>query len=196
MNMWIRYLAFAFFAAVLTFSSANADTYDVDPDHTRIGFAVKHMVISEVRGEFLKFSGSFELDDKGSLTGISAKIEMASLNTRVEKRDNHLRSPDFFDVKKYPLMTFVSKKVTHKGNKYSVIGDLTIKKVTKSVTLTGELLGRVVGFMGEHRAGFKAEVKINRKDFGVSFHKILETGGLVVGDEVKIILDVEGVKRK
>ncbi len=193
--MKIRYVALAFFAFVITVTPAMAASYDLDAAHTRIGFAVRHMVISEVRGEFLKFSGGFDLDDKGALTNIKATVDIASINTRVEKRDKHLRSPDFFDAKAYPTMTFVSKKVTHKGNKYTIVGDLTIKKVTREMTLTGELLGRVVGFKGEHRAGFKGEGSLNRKDYGINFHALLEVGGMVVGDTVTILLDVEGIRK-
>ncbi|MGK7346088.1 MAG: YceI family protein [Candidatus Nitrospinota bacterium M3_3B_026] len=189
-NALILFLA-AFFLPL----PAQAATYDVDPAHTRLGFAVKHMVISTVRGEFQKFSGVFEMNDDGALTGAEASVDVASLNTRDEKRDNHLRSPDFFDVEKFPEMKFVAKEITRDGNGYTVKGDLTIKDVTRTITLTGEKLGEAVDPWGAHRAGFHAEGKINRKDFNVNFHKLLETGGLVVGDEVTIELDIEGVKR-
>ena len=184
------------FYVAVAFAPAGAATYDIDPSHTRIGFAVKHMVISVVKGEFQKFSGTFELDEAGVLTGAEAAIDTASVYTRDKKRDDHLRSPDFFDAENHPKITFVSKRITNKGNKYTVIGDLTIRGVTKSIILTGEKLGEATDPWGNHRAGFQAEGKINRKDFGVSFHKVLETGGFVVGDEVTLSLDVEGIKRK
>lgn len=194
--MVYRALVLSALSAILFFGQAPAATYDVDPAHTRIGFAVKHMVISVVRGEFQKFSGTFDINDNGVLTATEATIDVASLNTREEKRDNHLRSPDFFDAENHPEMKFVATKITGKDNKYTVFGDLTIRGVTKPVVLTGEKLGEATDPWGNQRAGFHAEGQINRKDFGVNFHKVLETGGLVVADEVTIELDVEGVKRK
>ena len=121
---------------------------------------------------------------------------MASINTGVQKRDDHLRSPDFFNVKQFPVMSFTSKKISNNGSRYTVTGDLKIKNTTKTVTLTGEMLGKIKDPYGNTRAGFHAEGKINRKDFGVNFHAVLEAGGLVVGDEVKIVLDVEGIMQK
>ncbi len=191
-----RRVIVSLFAVLFLAPPVLAATYDLDPAHTRIGFSAKHMVISNVSGKFDKFTGSFEIDDKGKLIKVSATVRVASLNTGVEKRDNHLRSPDFFDVKKFPTMTFVSKRISGKSSKYTVVGDLTIKGVTKTVILSGEMLGRVVDFDGNHRAGFHAEGKINRKDFGVNFSAVLETGGLVVSDEIKITLDIEGIMRK
>jgi polyisoprenoid-binding protein YceI len=170
-----------------------ANTFVLDDTHTRIGFAVKHMVISSVQGDFKKFSGRFVLDNKNVLTSVDVTIDVKSIDTAVEKRDNHLRSPDFFDVATYPEMSFKSTEISHKGNSYTVIGDLTIKGVTKHVALTGELLGVIKDPWGMTRAGFHATGKINRQDFGINFSQVLETGGLLVGDEVKIILDVEGI---
>lgn len=178
-------------------ASANAETFDVDPVHSRIGFAVKHMVVSTVQGEFGKFQGTFELDGKDSLVKTEATIAIASINTREEKRDAHLKSPDFFDAAMFPEMKFVSRKVSGKKSRYSVIGDLTIKGVTKPVALSGNMNGPIKDMEGVKRVGFRAEGKINRKDYGVSFHKALETGGgLVVDDEVQIILDIEGTPKK
>ncbi len=188
------------FALLLTVAVATPavadDLYNLDNTHTRVGFSVTHMVISSVKGDFTKYSGEFTLGDKGVLTHVEASIDVASVNTGVEKRDNHLRSADFFDAKKFPNITFISKKISASGNNYTVEGDLTIKDVTKSIVLTGELLGTVKDPWGNFRAGFHAEGNINRKDFNVSFHKALEAGGLVVSDEVKIILDVEGIRAK
>jgi len=191
----LRYLSASLFAFIVFAAPAFAKTYDLDPAHTTIGFSARHMVISHVAGKFSKFTGSFDMDDKGVLKSATATMEVASISTGVAKRDKHLKSPDFFDAAKFPKITFVSKKITHKGNDYTVIGEMTIKNVTKSVTLKGELMGTAVGFGGEHRAGFHAEGKINRKDFGVNFNAMLETGGLVVSDEVKIVLDIEGIMK-
>ncbi len=192
----MRHLIISLIATIFLAAPGYGATYDVDPTHTTLGFSVRHMVVSNVQGGFDKFTGEFDMNDKGELVKFSAKVEVASVNTRLEKRDNHLRSSDFFDVEKFPEMTFVSTKVTANGNNYTAEGDLTIKDVTKPVTLTGELLGMVKDPMGDHRVGFQAEGNINRQDFNVSFNQLLETGGLIVGDEVKIILNVEGIKRK
>lgn len=192
----LRSIVLSLFTLIVFALPAFADTYDLDPAHTTISFSAKHMVISNVTGKFEKFSGSFDIDEKGALKKANATMQVASINSGVEKRDNHLKSPDFFDAKKFPTITFVSLLVTHKGNNYTMIGDMTIKNVTKRVTLTGEFFGTAVGFKGERRAGFHAEGKINRKDYGVSFAAILEAGGMVVSDEIKIILDIEGIKRK
>jgi polyisoprenoid-binding protein YceI len=175
---------------------ARAETFDIDPAHSRIGFAVKHMVVSTVQGEFGKFQGTFELDDKDGLAKAEATIDIASVNTRDEKRDTHLKSPDFFDAAMFPEMKFVSHKVAGKKGKYTVIGKLTIKGVTKPVALAGHMAGPIKDPMGNKRVGFRAEGKINRKDYGISFHKLLEGGGFVVGDDVEIILDVEGTPKK
>lgn len=183
----------AFFLA----GPVNAETFDVDPAHSRIGFAVKHMVVSAVQGEFGKFQGTFDLDDKDSLVKAEATIDIVSINTREEKRDAHLKSPDFFDITMFPDMKFVSRKVSGKKGKYSVIGDLTIKGVTKPVALSAQMNGPIKDMQGLKRVGFRAEGKINRKDYGINFHKVLEVGGgLVVDDEVQIILDIEGTPKK
>jgi len=184
-------------AAVVLFAPfARAESFVLDAAHTRIGFGVKHMVVSNVQGEFQKFSGSFELDAKNNLASAEATADIASINTRDVKRDTHLKSPDFFDAAKFPEMKFVSKKVmAGDGGRYTVIGDLTIKSTTKSIILTGEMFGPIKGMMGETRVGFHAEGKINRKDFGVNFHKALDSGGLVVDDNVNITLDIEGTPK-
>jgi len=183
-------------SALMYASPALAGVYDVDPDHTSIGFSVKHMVVSNVKGVFDKVTGTFTLDDKDQLTGAEASIDAASVNTRNQKRDDHLRSPDFFDVAKFPQVTFKAAAIKAHQVHYMVTGDLTIKGVTKPVKLTGEMVGKVKDPYGNTRAGFTAKGKINRKDFGVNFNALLETGGLVVGDEVDLLLEIEGIERK
>jgi polyisoprenoid-binding protein YceI len=175
---------------------AHAETFDIDTAHSRIGFAVKHMVVSTVQGEFGKFQGTFELDGKDGLAKAEASIDIASVNTRDEKRDTHLKSPDFFDAAMFPEMKFVSHKIAGKKGKYTVIGELTIKGVTKPVALMGHMDGPIKDMQGNKRVGFRAEGKINRKDYGISFHKLLEGGGLVVANEVELILDIEGTPKK
>ena len=182
--------------AYLLASGAQAAVYDVDPSHTSIGFSVKHMVISNVKGVFDKYTGSFELDAKDSLVSASATIDAASINTREPKRDEHLRSPDFFDVAKFPNIVFTIKGIKAHQIHYMVDGELTIKGITKPVKLMGEMLGKVKDPWGNTRAGFTASGKIDRKDFGITWNKALDAGGLVVGDEVTLQLEVEGVERK
>jgi polyisoprenoid-binding protein YceI len=176
---------------------AMAATYDVDPAHTSIGFSVRHLVISNVKGSFDKYTGSFELDAKDALTSATAEIETASINTRDPKRDEHLRSADFFDVAKFPQMTFKIKNIKAHQVHYMVDGELTIHGVTKPVSLMGEMLGKLnKDPWGFARAGFTATGKINRKDFGLNWNKALDAGGWVVGDEVTIQLEIEGIERK
>ncbi len=192
-----RFILMVYVAFMLMAPSAvYAAIYDVDKDHTTIGFSAKHMVISNVKGKFDSFTGNFELNEQGKLIGAAATVKTGSINTGNAKRDTHLKSPDFFDAVKFPVISFKATKITYDGAKCKVVGDMTIKGVTKSITLDGELLGRVKDPWGFERAGFHAEGVINRKDFGVSFHKVLDNGGLVVSDMINISLDIEGIKRK
>ena len=184
----------------LTFTMASslalAGTYQVDLDHTNIGFRVKHLMVSKVRGQFGKFQGSFDYDEKTHILGqIQTVIQVDSVNTDNEKRDNHLKSPDFFDAQNHPKMTFTSEKVNRSGADYEVIGTLSLKGVSKKITLKGELTGVGKGFKGEKRAGFEARGMINRKEFGLEWNKTLETGAVVVGDDVELILEVEGIEQ-
>ncbi|MBI5178571.1 MAG: polyisoprenoid-binding protein [Nitrospinae bacterium] len=190
------FISFALALAVF-FQPVFAAQYAVDKAHSNVGFSVKHMVISNVKGNFGDFAGTFSFDEKSkALTAANAVIKVASVNTNEPKRDDHLRSPDFFDAQKFPEMSFVMKKAAATGDKLRVTGDLTIRGVTKEVTLEGEFLGAVKDPWGNQRAGFTASGTINRNDFGVSFNKVLETGGLVVGNEVKLSLEIEGVQQK
>jgi len=174
--------------------SGRAAMYEVDSAHTSAQFAIRHLMVSTVRGDFRKVTGMVTLDEKDvTKSTIEATIDVASINTGNEKRDEHLRSPDFFDVAKYPTMTFKSKKVEKTGEgKYRAIGDLTLRGVTKEVVLDFEgNLTPVKDPMGKTRIGGMATTKINRKDFGLAWNKALETGGVVVGDEATITIDTE-----
>lgn len=168
--------------------------WNLDPVHSEVGFSVKHMMVSRARGTFDKFDTVIEADVE-NLT--DAKIEIiidaASINTRNEDRDNHLRSADFFDVEKYPELTFVATDIKSKGdNEYDVTGDLTIKDVTKPVTLDVTFEGQSKDPMGGATvAGFSGQTKINRKEFGLTWNAALETGGVLVSDEVKIHFELE-----
>ncbi len=176
---------------------ASASTWTIDPDHTSIGFKIRHLMVSNVKGTFDRHTGVVELDDRDITKSIvTMTIETASINTNVKKRDDHLRSPDFFDVAKYPTMTFISKKVAREASgKLKVTGDLTIRGITKEVVLDVDPLSRESKDpWGNIRIGTSATTMVNRKDFGLTWNKALETGGVVVGDEVQITLEVEMIK--
>jgi len=177
--------------------TASASTWKIDPLHTTFQFSVRHMMVSNVKGVFHKFSGEFEIDDKDlTKTKAFASIDAASIDTGIEKRDEDLRSANFFDVAKYPTISFVSKKVEKTGSGYKMIGDLTMHGVTREVVLDMEGLDTIIKDpMGVMRRGATFITKINRRDFGLTYNKLLETGGLVVGDEVKINVEVELIRK-
>lgn len=183
-------------ALLLTAPAVFAATYQIDPAHTQIHFKIDHLMIFKVRGTFNDFNGTADIDvDNKTLKSATATINVASIDTRNQKREKHLLSADFFDVANYPEITFVSKKVSGSGTDISVTGDLTIKGITKEVTLKGAFLGGAMGPMKNPRAGFEATGKINRKDFGLTWNKAMETGGVVVSEEVELGLEVEAVKQ-
>lgn len=173
--------------------SSNLTTWTVDPAHAEIGFAVRHLMISTVRGRFGAVSGTVTVDEQNPHNSkVDVTVDIGSIDTRQEMRDNHLRSADFFDVEKYPTMHFVSKRIEGdlKGE-FRVFGELTIRGVTRDVTLNATLEGRTKDPWGNERAGFSASGKINRHEFGLNWNQALETGGVMVGDEVKLTIDVE-----
>ncbi len=188
----------ALVAAALISGSASAEEYKIDPSHTRVGFEIGHLGISTVRGEFGEFSGSFNFDESNPEQSMAvAEIAVSSIDTNNQKRDNHLRSPDFFNAPKHPVMKFKSTKVVPAGeDQYKVSGDLTIGSVTKAVTLDAKLKGKVKDPWGNERIGFTASTKLDRRDYGLTWSKLLETGGLVVDNEVTVLIDVEGIKEK
>ena len=167
-------------------------TYAIDNSHTRLGFAVRHMAVSKVRGEFTDFSGVIEIAEDPADSKVSVTIQAKSVGTKDENRDNHLRTNDFFDVENHPVWTFTSTAIRPvTGTEFQVDGDLTIRGVTKQVTLDTTFEGVVQDPYGMHRVGFSATTTINRDDFGVSFNAALETGGLVVSKKVDIDIEVE-----
>jgi polyisoprenoid-binding protein YceI len=182
-------------AALLALPSlAAASTWNIDPAHTSAQFAVRHLMVSTVRGTFGKVSGTATIDEQDiTRSSVEATIDAASIDTRNEKRDQHLRSPDFLDTAKHPTITFKSKKVQAAGeNKFKVTGDLTLHGVTKEVVLDVEGSPKPMKDpMGNVKLGGVATTKINRKDFGVVWNSPLEGGGVAVGDEVSITIDVE-----
>lgn len=174
-----------------------AATWKVDPVHTAIEFKVRHLMVSWVKGVFTNVSGTVDIDETNlAASNVKIQIETASIDTNNVKRDDHLRSPDFFEVATFPTMTFVSKKVVvAEGKPVKVIGDLTIRDVTKEVELDVEDFSQVVTDpWGKSRRGASASTEINRKDFGLTWNKALEAGGVVVGDEIRISLEVEMIK--
>jgi len=170
-----------------------AATFVLDAAHSSVEFKVRHLAISKVRGAFHDFEATFNFEpDKPETWQVEAVIQSASISTDNADRDNHLRSEDFLFAEKYPTITFVSTGVEMTGADTAKLkGDLTIRGVTKPVVLAMKING-MVEFMGTTKAGFEATGKINRKDFGLTWHKALETGGLVVGDEVEISIEIEG----
>ena len=198
MNSWSLRTVSALLLAFAIPALAQADTWHIDPAHTNVEFTVRHMMISNVKGQFEKTTGMVTVDGNDPASAkIDATIDASSINTRVEKRDMHLKSPDFLDVAKYPTITFKSTKVEAEGpNKWKVTGDLTLHGVTKPVVLEVESSGPPIHDpMGNTRGGASATTKINRSDFGLTWNKVLESGGVMVGDEVAISIDLEAIKK-
>ena len=181
----------------LVAAPAFASSWTYDADHSNLGFSVKHAMISKVHGTFRVATGTLELDDKDvSKSRLMMEIKVDSIDTRNEKRDGHLKSPDFFDVAKYPTMTFKSTKVEKAHDHIKVTGDLTMHGVTKPVVLHFEGPSKPVKDpFGMTRAGASATAKLNRKDFGLKWSQTLEAGGVMVGDEISIQLDAEFVQK-
>jgi len=181
-------------AAFLALSHAiAADNYKIDPAHSSVGFSVRHMGVSNVKGHFDEFAGSLILDN-GSIQEATATIQVKSLNTGIEKRDNHLRTADFFEAAKYPEITFKSKRVEKKGDQTVLIGDFTMRGVTKELQLPVTLSGPVKDPQGNSRIGLEAKATVNRTDYGMKFNAVMEAGGLMVGDDVTIDINAEAVK--
>jgi polyisoprenoid-binding protein YceI len=184
--------------ATLDFSAqiASAATYQVDPVHSQLEFTVAHLMVFKVSGSFNEYQGELVADPATkSLKSATAVIKVASIDTREPKRDDHLRSADFFDAVNHPDMTFVSKKVEGSGNDITVYGDLTIRGTTREVVLKGSYRGENTDPWGNVRSGFSANTVINRHDYGLNWNKALETGGFVVGDEVTINLEIQGIRK-
>jgi len=172
-------------------------TWNIDPAHSHVEFAVKHLMITTVKGRFGIVRGTVRTDDSDPAKGeVDIEIDVDSIDTREAQRDAHLKSADFFDVEKFPKLTFKSTGITDvDGDEFKLTGDLTIHGVTRPVTLDVTSEGRSKDPWGGERAGFSATDKIKRSDFGLTWNQALETGGFVVGDDVKISLDIELVKQ-
>lgn len=189
-----------FYLTLLAFASLTfaQSSWNFDKSHSSIGFDVDHMVVSEVEGQFTKFEGTFSAAKEDfSDAQITFTIDVASINTENQKRDDHLRSADFFDVAKFPQMTFTGTSFTKKDAKnYVLSGKLTMHGVTKDVKLDVRYGGIIVDPWGNTRAGFKLNGQVNRTDFGLTWNSVMETGGLVVGEEVRIVGRFELIKAK
>ena len=173
-----------------------AGTWDLDVAHSHVGFTVRHLMVSKVRGTFQDFSADIVTAEDPLASSVSATVQMGSIDTGDESRDGHLRTNDFFDVEQFPTMTFRSTRITGSGSEFEVAGDLTIKGVTRSVTFDLEVGGVQQDPWGNTKAGFTLTGSINRKDFGMEYNAVLESGGLLVGDKVTIEVDVEAALRQ
>ena len=170
-----------------------AGTWTIDPSHSEVGFSVRHLMVSKVKGNFETFEGTVTIGDDPLASSVQVEVDLSSINTRDAQRDGHLRSSDFFEVETHPKMTFTSTKVEPAGSNYKVTGDLTIKGTTKPVVLDLEFNGVHPDPWGGTRAGFSATTEISRKEFGVDFEIPMDGGGVVVGDKISISLEVEAV---
>lgn len=174
-------------------SKYEAGSYQIDPMHSKVGFEIPHLVISSVEGKFNQSEGEIKLDSNFAKSSVKVSTDIASIDTGVAKRDDHLKSPDFFDVKKYPKMKFESTEVSGSPEAFKLTGNLTIHGVTKKVVLDGKYLGTVKDGYGNEKAAFDAKTKISRKDFGLTWNNVVEAGP-VVGDEVSISLKIQAAK--
>ena len=167
--------------------------WNLDITHANVDFAVKHMAISTVRGSFAVFNGSGETNEAGMPTSVQMEIDAASISTNNEQRDGHLKSPDFFDVANFPKISFTATKITGTPSELTIVGDLTIRRVTKSVTLTGELSSAMKDPWGLQRCSLEVSGKIKRSEFGLTWNQALEMGGVLVSDEVKLTVSAQAV---
>jgi polyisoprenoid-binding protein YceI len=186
--------------AVVTLSGVNvtfaADIYKVDTIHTNVGFTVRHLVINKVRGKFNEFSGTILYDEKDiTKSSLKGTIQVDSIDTDHPKRDQHLRSPDFFDAENHKEITFASTRVEKEDEGYVLVGNLTMRGTSKEIRVPFEITGKIVDFQKRTVIGFEAALRINRQDFGISYSKTMDNGGLVVGNTVNIELVGEAIKQ-
>ena len=170
-------------------------TWKIDPSHTIVEFSAKHLMISTVKGRITDIEGTIVADeDELTNSSVDVTLKAASIDTRTEQRDHHLRSPDFLHAEQFPVITFRSTKIEGDREDFSLTGDLTIREVTKPITLKVTFEGQTKDPWGGERIGFSASGKIDRRDFGLTWNQLLETGGAVVGNEIKIAVEVEAIK--
>jgi polyisoprenoid-binding protein YceI len=184
-------------ALAMSLSLVNASEYLLDNSHTEVGFSVKHLMITNVKGEFKSYDAEIDFDAKNmTFNKFNATVDTESIDTGIEKRDNHLRSDDFFLSEKYPKMTFEMTSYKANGDEGEMKGNLTIRGITKAVTLEVEDLSTIKDFQGNTRVGFTLNGKINRMDYGLKWNKALELGGVAVSETVKIIIDVQAKEKQ
>ena len=194
-----RKVALLLLVPLMLVASARAQTWDIDVAHSHVGFTVRHLGVTKVNGSFGDFSGKITGFDGKDVAGgaVEVTVQIASITTGIDKRDEHLRSADFFDAAKFPTMTFKSKKILKgAGDQFTMIGDLTMKGVTKEDTLACTFNGAINDPWGSTRAGFSATTTINRQDYGLSWSNAMADGSLVVSNEVVINLEIEAIKVK
>lgn len=175
-------------------SKLTPGVWTVDASHSTIGFVVRHLVVAKVRGSFDQFEGKLDIAADPLDSTLTASVQTASINTRDEARDAHLRGADFFDVERFPTLSLASTGIEPSGSSFKLHTDLTIKGITKPVTFDLEYEGVATDPWGNVKAGFEAQAEINRKDWGLDWNAVLEAGGLVVGEKVKLVLEVEALK--
>lgn len=178
-----------------TLSAPATTTWNIDAAHSEVGFEVKHLMIAKVRGRFAGVTGSISLDESDiTASSVDVSIDVATIDTRQEQRDAHLRSADFFDAENFPTLTFRSRRVDATSDDLRITGDLTIRGTTREVVLTATNEGRANDPWGGERIAFSAQTKIDRRDFGLTWNQALEAGGVAVGHDIKISIEVEAVK--
>ena len=188
-------LLLLFFTCMFYHHTLFAKEYVIDTTHTFVGFSVTHLMISTVKGDFKAYDADIEFDPKfNTFTRFVATIDTHSIDTGIVKRDDHLRSPDFFDAGTYPFMKFEMTQYLTGDTTGKMYGNLSIKDTTKVIRLETTVTGKIIDFQGNERIGFTLEGTINRKDFGLTWNKVLETGGVAVSDDVKIIITVEAIE--
>ena len=190
-------LAFARWGAEIQEAVMASERWEIDSSHSSLHFSVRHLVIAKVRGSFERWSGTIQVPDGDfSKATVTVTIDASSIDTRVADRDGHLKSPDFFDVAQYPELRFVGKRVQSRADgEIDVVGELTLKGITREAVLRVEQHGQAKDPYGNVRAAFTAKTSIDRKDFGLTWNQVLETGGVMVGDRVDIEADIEAVKQ-
>ena len=181
--------------ATATLSTLTTGTWAIDPTHTEVGFVARHLMVTKVRGSFTDVSGTVEVADDVTKSVDNVVIKTASVSTGTADRDGHLRSADFFDVETYPEITFVSTEVSRDGDDWTITGDLTIKDVTKPITIDFELAGSAKDPFGNTRLGFEGRTTLNRKEWGLTWNAALETGGFLVSDKIKLDFDISAIQK-
>ncbi len=179
-----------------TATAVPAGTFSIDPVHSRVGFAVRHLGIATVRGHFGSFEGSFEIGDELDSAKVYGSVEAASVDTQEQQRDDHLRSADFFDVERFPRIEFESREIRPLDeDSFEIVGDLTMHGVTREISLSAEILGTESDPWGNERVGVEARGELNRKDYGMTFNQVLGSGNVLVSDKVKLVLEASVVKQ-